>query len=117
MKTLHLLLLFIALAGGPWALATRAAGGKVPADPTRLVRDLGFDSVTFYVWVHHVILPRQQTDYNEVCAGNFKYWAQAGEQLDVPFFANVAKGWDPSPRCDQGDTLDDSGYPFNTTAH
>ncbi|MEI2725892.1 MAG: glycoside hydrolase family 99-like domain-containing protein [Verrucomicrobiota bacterium] len=24
-------------------------------------------------------------------------------------------GWDPSPRCDQRDTLDNSGYPFTHT--
>ena len=39
---------------------------KKPADPSRLVRDLGFDSVTSYVWIHHVNLNRMETDYNEV---------------------------------------------------
>ncbi len=52
-------------------------GEKVPADSAQLVRDLGFDSVTSYVWVHHVSLPKQQTDYNEVRDGYFKYWDKA----------------------------------------
>ncbi len=90
-------------------------GGKVPLDPARLVHDLGFDSVTSYVWIHHFRLPRQQTGYNEVRDGYFKYWEQAGKMFDVPFFPNVSMGWDPSPRCDQKDAFDDSGYPFTYT--
>ncbi len=35
--------------------------------------------------------------------------------FNVPFFPNVSMGWDPSPRCDQSDTLDNSGYPFTNT--
>ena len=35
--------------------------------------------------------------------------------FNVPFFPNVSMGWDPSPRCDQRDTLDNSGYPFTHT--
>ena len=90
-------------------------GGKVPADSARLVRDLGFDSVTSYVWIHHVLLPKQQTDYNEVRADYFKYWEKAEKLFKVPFFPNVSMGWDPSPRCDQNDKFDDSGYPFTNT--
>jgi len=90
-------------------------GEKVPTDSAQLVRDLGFDSVTSHVWVHHVILPKQQTDYNEVRAGYFRYWDKAEKMFNVPFFPNVSMGWDPSPRCDQSDKLDNSGYPFTNT--
>jgi glycosyl transferase family WbsX len=90
-------------------------GGKVPLDPSKLVRDLGFDSVTSYVWVHHVRLPKQQTAYNEARDGYFKYWDKAEGMFNVPYFPNVTMGWDPSPRCDQSDTLDNSGYPFTNT--
>ena len=90
-------------------------GKKVPANSAKLVRDLGFDSVTSYVWVHHVSLPKQQTDYNEVRDGYFKYWDKADGMFNVPYFPNVSMGWDPSPRCDQSDTLDNSGYPFTHT--
>jgi hypothetical protein len=41
-------------------------GEEKPADAVKLVKDLGFDSVTSYVWIHHVPLPKLQTDYNEV---------------------------------------------------
>ena len=90
-------------------------GEKVPPDPAKLVRDLGFDSVTSYVWVHHVLLPKQQTDYNDVRDGYFSYWDKAKRLFAVPYYPNVTMGWDPSPRCDQRDSLDNSGYPFTNT--
>ena len=88
---------------------------KTPADSPKLVRDLGFDSVTSYVWIHHAGLPKQQTDYNEVRDNYLAYWDKAKTMFNVPYFPNVTMGWDPSPRCDQGDTLDHSGYPFTNT--
>lgn len=90
-------------------------GEKVPLDSAALVRDLGFDSVTSYVWVHHVGLPRQETDYTEARDGYLRYWGEAEKKFSVPYFPNVTMGWDPSPRCDQGDTFDNSGYPFTNT--
>ena len=90
-------------------------GERVPLDSAALVRDLGFDSVTSYVWVHHVGLPRQQTDYDEARDDYFKYWTDAQKKFSVPYFPNVTMGWDPSPRCDQSDTFDNSGYPFTNT--
>lgn len=88
---------------------------KKPADSAKLVRDLGFDSVTSYVWLHHASLPKQQTDYNFVRDRYFAYWDKAEKMFDVPYYPNVTMGWDPSPRCDQSDTLDNSGYPFTNT--
>ncbi len=88
---------------------------KVPVDSAKLVRDLGLDSVTSYVWIHHVELPVQQTDYNEVRDGYFAYWTRAERMFNVPYFPNITMGWDSSPRCDQSDTLDNSGYPFTNT--
>ena len=90
-------------------------GGKTPTDLPKLVHDLGFDSVTSYVWVHHAPLPQQQTDYNEVRDSYFLHWDKAKKMFDAPYFPNVTMGWDPSPRCDQNDTLDNSGYPFTNT--
>lgn len=90
-------------------------GEKVPLDSAALVRDLGFDSVTSYVWVHHVGLPRQQTEYDEARDAYFGYWDRAEKEFRVPYFPNVTMGWDPSPRCDQKDVFDASGYPFTNT--
>lgn len=90
-------------------------GEKTPADSAKLVRDLGFDSVTSYVWVHHVSLPQQQTDYNEVRDHYFAYWDKAEKMFAVPYFPNVTMGWDPSPRCYQDDAFGNFGYPFTNT--
>ena len=90
-------------------------GEKVPTDIARLVRDLGFDSVTSYVWIHHVPLPRLQTEYDEVREQYFAYWAKAQQMFSVPFFPNVTMGWDSSPRARQEDAYGNFGYPFMHT--
>jgi hypothetical protein len=88
---------------------------KVPAAPAKLVKDLGFDSVTSYVWIHHVGLPKMQTDYNEVRDKYFEYWAKAEKMFDVPYYPNVTMGWDSSPRAAQADEFGNVGYPFMHT--
>jgi lysophospholipase L1-like esterase len=88
---------------------------KKPADAAQLVRDLGFDSVTSYVWIHHVPLPTQVTDFNFVRDEYFKYWDQAVNSFGVPYFPNVSMGWDSSPRAAQEDEFGNFGYPFTNT--
>jgi hypothetical protein len=85
---------------------------RTEADPVKLIHDLGFDSVTSYVWIHHVALPEQQTEYNYVRDRYFDYWKKAATNFDVPYIPNVTMGWDPSPRADQSQTYDNSDYPF-----
>ena len=65
---------------------------KRPANVSKLVHDLGFDSVTSYVWIHHVNLPKLQTDYNYVRDRYFDYWTKAEKLFDVPYFPNVTMG-------------------------
>ncbi|MHB8969213.1 MAG: glycosyltransferase WbsX family protein [Pirellulaceae bacterium] len=90
-------------------------GERKPVDAAQLVKDLGFDSVTSYVWIHHVSLPMLQTDYNEVRDTYFRYWSAAERKFGVPYFPNVTMGWDSSPRADQGDEFGNFGYPFMNT--
>lgn len=90
-------------------------GEKVPVDVVSLIRDLKFNSVTSYVWIHHVALPKTQTDYNYVRQKYFDYWAKADSTYPVPYFPNVTMGWDPSPRCDPQSKWDASGYPYMNT--
>ena len=90
-------------------------GEKIPTDPKVLVEQLGFDSVTSYVWIHHVALPKKQTDYEYVQKHYFAYWNQADMKYDVPYYPNVTMGWDSSPRADQSQEFDNSGYPFMHT--
>jgi hypothetical protein len=90
-------------------------GEQTPVDSGKLVHDLGFDSVTSYVWIHHALMPKQQTDYNLVRDAYFSYWDRAEKMFNMPYFPNVSMGWNPSPRCDQGDEFGDFGYPFTNT--
>lgn len=90
-------------------------GEQKPVDAAKVVRELGFDSVTSYVWIHHVPLNQQVTDYNEVRDAYFKYWDQAGKMFSVPYYPNVSMGWDSSPRACQEDEFGNFGYPFTNT--
>jgi ketosteroid isomerase-like protein len=90
-------------------------GEKTPADPARLVSDLGFDSVTSYVWVHHVSLDDLVTPYDLARDAYVKYWDSAEGIFRVPYFPNVSMGWDSSPRAAQDDAFGNFGYPFTNT--
>ena len=85
---------------------------KVPANYPELIRMLGFNSATSYVWVHHVDLPDRQTDYNQARDQYFNYWEKAKKEFSVPYYPNVSMGWDPSPRCDPNSEWGNFGYPF-----
>ncbi len=81
----------------------------------QLAHDLALDSITSYVWIHHAGLPEMATDYNVARDQYFDFWAKAATNFGVPFIPNVTMGWDPSPRADQSQTFDNSGYPFMHT--
>jgi len=90
-------------------------GEEKAANPADVVKRLGFDSVTSYVWIHHVALPKMQTDYKHVQDKYFEYWAKAEKMFDVPYYPNVTMGWDSSPRTHQDDPYGNFGYPFMNT--
>ena len=86
-----------------------------PSDLAGLIKTLGFDSSTSYVWIHHVQLPETQTDYNYVRDAYFKHWNKAKVDYGVPYFPNITMGWDPTPRCDLNSEWEPVGYPFMNT--
>jgi hypothetical protein len=88
---------------------------KAPSNTPELIKMLGFNSVTSYVWVHHVGLPDRQTDYNKVRDEYFTYWDKAKREYPVQYIPNVTMGWDPSPRCDLKSEWGNFGYPFTNT--
>ncbi len=90
-------------------------GEKVPANTAEIIRQLGFDSATSYVWIHHTQLPKTQTDYNWVRDRYFEHWEKAKKEYGVPYFPNVTMGWDSSPRCDLNSEWANVGYPFMNT--
>ena len=83
-------------------------------DPVRLIESLGFDSVTSYVWVHHVGLPKRETDFNWVRDRYMEHWDAAAKAFSIPYYPNVSMGWDASPRTAQDGPWDPSyGYPYS----
>lgn len=88
---------------------------KAPKNTSELIRMLGFDSATSYVWIHHTELPETQTDYNWVRDSYFTHWKKAKNEYGVPYFPNVTMGWDPTPRCDLKSEWANVGYPFMNT--
>lgn len=84
-------------------------------DPVKIIEDLGFDSVTSYVWIHHVPLNEQKTDFNWVRDEYFKHWDSARSSFSIPYIPNVSVGWDSSPRACQDDPFGNYGYPFTNT--
>ncbi len=90
-------------------------GENAPVDPWQLVKELGFDSITSYVWVHHVSLPQRQTPYPFVRDRYLAYWQKSIGRTSLPYFPNVSMGWDPSPRTVDDGEYGDFGYPFTNT--
>lgn len=85
---------------------------KIKANFADLMKQLGFDSATSYVWIHHATLPDRQTDYNNVFDQYLKHWEKAKTEYPIPYFPNVTMGWDSSPRCDPSSEWGNYGYPF-----
>jgi len=79
-------------------------GEKVIRDLPQLITALGFDSVTSYVWIHHVELDETPfTPFQKVLKKYLQVWNRMEEQYDIPYFPNITMGWDNSPRTLQSD--------------
>jgi len=85
---------------------------KAPSNTAALIKALGFDSATSYVWIHHVNLSETLTDYNYVKDAYLRHWDKAKIEYGVPYFPNVTMGWDSGPRCDLASEWAPVGYPF-----
>jgi hypothetical protein len=88
-------------------------GETAVSDPRTLLQALGFDSVTSYVWIHHVQMPSfPETSYTLMLNHMVNYWQTPAVELGLPYFPNVTMGWDSSPRTAQSDVYENLGYPF-----
>lgn len=88
-------------------------GERTVIDPYELIRQLGFDSVTSYIWIHHATLSEfPLTKFSEVEKQYLEYWEKAQANCPVPCYPNLTMGWDPSPRTVQSDRYLNRGYPF-----
>ena len=87
-------------------------GESAPTDAAKLISDLGFDSTTSYVWVHHVGLKWPTMGYREALRGYLPHWERMLEDFKQPYFPNVSMGWDPTPRTRQDEPWVQARYPF-----
>lgn len=88
-------------------------GEKTVQNPAELAARLGVDSVTSYVWIHHVPLRTfPEAPYRDVMEQYLRYAEQAGRSFGLPYYPNVTVGWDSSPRAHQDDPFENRGYPF-----
>jgi hypothetical protein len=85
----------------------------VPAQPEQIVKSLGFDSVTSYVWIHHAALKTYPTASNRQIQDDYlQYARRAFDLYGRPYYPNVSVGWDSSPRTDQSGPHENHGYPY-----
>jgi hypothetical protein len=95
-----------------WNMAV-LPGESAVRDPGDLLKTLGFNSFTSYVWIHHVAMETfPETDFMLVYKKYMQYWDKASNQIDLPYFPNVTMGWDSSPRTVQSEAFINAGYPY-----
>lgn len=88
-------------------------GEETALHPEQVADELGFDSVSSYVWIHHHRAAQfPVVEYNIVRDAYFNYWDEAASRFRQPYYPNVTMGWDSSPRTVQSDRFIDRGYPF-----
>jgi hypothetical protein len=91
-------------------------GETAVVNSQQLLEALGFNSLTSYVWIHHVPLPIfPETPYRYVMDNAIIDWQQTRESFTLPYYPNVTMGWDSSPRTLQSDRFLNAGYPFMPT--
>ena len=80
----------------------------------QVLKEIGFDSVTSYVWIHEHALDSYPTmeyaDYRKICEQDFVRLTEKFK--GIPYYPNVTCGWDSSPRTVQSEKYGDLGYPF-----
>ena len=88
-------------------------GERELADQPKVVRKLGFDSVTSYVWIHHMRLgDRPEFPYRKAMELYLEHWKNMCSSYDLPYYPNATVGWDPSPRTILSEKWTPSGYPY-----
>ncbi len=90
-------------------------GEQAMENPNEMVQELGFDSVTSYVWIHNVPMEEfPAISYPEFAKKAEWDWLRFRTLFDVPYFPNVSMGWDSTPRTVQSDVHEPLGYPFTS---
>jgi hypothetical protein len=88
----------------------------IPVD-LAMVKHLGFDSITSYVWVHHVKMETfPGSPYLSALPPMLAYGDKtAAAFAPLPYYPNATMGWDSTPRTLQTDRFANAGYPFTAS--
>lgn len=98
-----------------WGVQILPTESKI-SDINGVLEELGFDSLTSYVWIHHQELPYfPKTSYSYIREKSAEDFEKFTQEYRLPYYPNVTMGWDASPRTIQADAYDDLGYPFMST--
>jgi hypothetical protein len=77
-----------------------------------LIETFGFDSVTDYVWVHHIDLPNfPENAYPKAAELAYADWNRFASEYSVPYHPNVTMGWDSWPRVPLDQACAPAEYP------
>ena len=88
-------------------------GERTAKSPEDVIRFSNAQSITSYVWTHHITLPDFPfTEFEVPYKVNVDYWHESRERYAVEYFPNVTMGWDSSPRTTQDEEYLNHGYPF-----
>ncbi|RAV16070.1 glycoside hydrolase family 99-like domain-containing protein [Paenibacillus contaminans] len=88
-------------------------GEKEIVNVNELLDQLGFDSITSYVWIHHQRMSEfPVTPYEAYIEKNVADYEKFTDAYELPYYPNVTMGWDASPRTIQTDRYDNLGYPY-----
>lgn len=88
-------------------------GEQALRNPNETLNGLGFDSITSYVWIHHVPLRTfPEVDFDWVWHEYLKFWESTERDIHLPYYPNASVGWDSSPRTVQSEGFENVGYPF-----
>jgi hypothetical protein len=60
-----------------------------------VIKELGFDGVSHYQFVHFTNIDR---DYMEIMEDVEKEWNKLDQEYDISYYAHVSVGWDNNPR-------------------
>ena len=63
-----------------------------------IIRELTFDSITSYVWVHHQQLEQDFTPASKVFKNYLKIWDKIDKDIKIPYHPNITVAWDNNPR-------------------
>lgn len=73
------------------------ADDKNFGEEKQLVEELGFNSLTHYVYAHMTGIDR---DYTEVLADAERIWNWVSDNYEAKYYPQVSVGWDASPRAE-----------------